>query len=164
IPDAPAEALERARQWLALQPAAIEGQGGDARTFATACGLRDLGVSEAQAVELLSNEWNSRCSPPWSVAELETKAANAFRYAETDAGQYLGRKLPTGTAAVYVDVERLRTTELRLAVWCYADGREPTKLPLLLTDGVRLSDPNTVKALIESVQAAQAGLDGRRLS
>jgi len=85
VADAAPSAVERAREWLAKQPPAFEGQGGDAKTFATACGLRDLGISEAQAVELLT-EWNARCSPPWSTADLRAKAANAFRYAENPAG------------------------------------------------------------------------------
>jgi RecA/RadA recombinase len=86
IPDAPDAVVERAAEWLALQPEAVEGDGGDHRTYATACGLRDRGVSEAQAVELLAGEWNERCAPPWTLAELETKAANAFRYAENAPG------------------------------------------------------------------------------
>lgn len=242
VPDAPVEALERAREWLAKQEPAIEGQGGDAHTYATACKLRDLGVSEAQALELTSGDWNERCAPPWAPAELEAKIANAYTFAQneqggargvveddlplprtaaandsaparrlrrpralealnpgpelwagilperavfaigalpgrsksytatglayalaTDAGQYLGRAIPTGTAAVYVDVERLSTTELRLAVWCHADARDPAKLALLLTDGVRLSDPSTVKALIDDLHAVRAEL-GRRIS
>ena len=82
----------------------------------------------------------------------------------TDAGEYLGRAIPTGTAAVYADVERLSTTELRIAVWCNSDSRDPAKLPLLLTDGLRLNAPETVKALIESLRAAEDELGGRRIS
>jgi hypothetical protein len=243
IPDAPDAVVERAREWLALQPEAVEGDGGDHRTYATACGLRDRGVSEAQAVELLAGEWNERCAPPWTLADLETKAANAFRYAEnppgcmpvvtaadfkavpandapaqkpahesgirvhrvcdlaelnpgpelwegvlperaifaigalpgrsksyvatglcyalgTDAGEYLGRKLPKGTAAAYVDVERMGATKLRLAVWLHVDEKRAQGLHMTLLDGVRLNDPATVKALIEALQ----GLGGRPLS
>lgn len=86
VADAAPDVLERAREWLTLQPAAIEGEGGDAHTFKIACGLRDLGVSQAQAVELLAGEWNARCAPPWTLAELETKAANSYRYAQNEAG------------------------------------------------------------------------------
>jgi hypothetical protein len=85
VPTAPDSAVERARQWIAGQLPAVEGQGGDARTFAVACGLRDLGVSEEQAVELLT-AWNTTCLPSWSPAELAIKAGNAYRYAQNEAG------------------------------------------------------------------------------
>ncbi len=38
VPDAPDEAVKRAEAWLVQQPPAIEGQGGDAHTFAVICG------------------------------------------------------------------------------------------------------------------------------
>ncbi len=85
VHDAAPDVVERASLWLADQPGAAEGQGGDARTFAVACGLRDYGVSAAQALGLMA-EWNSTCSPPWGLAELEIKVANAYRYAENPAG------------------------------------------------------------------------------
>lgn len=85
VPDAPAEVLERAREWLNAQPGAVQGQGGDARTFTVACGLRDFGVSADQAVELLDG-WNGRCSPPWAPDELRIKVRNAFAYAGSPPG------------------------------------------------------------------------------
>lgn len=85
VPDAAESVVERARQWLAGQLPAVQGQGGDARTFAVACGLRDLGVSRTQAYELL-HFWNLTCMPPWEPEDLRQKVNNAYRYAENDAG------------------------------------------------------------------------------
>lgn len=85
VQDAPVDVVERAREWLAKQPGAIEGEGGDAQTFKVICALRDLGPSAEQAGELLS-EWNDRCSPPWSLDELGDKIANAYTYAQNEAG------------------------------------------------------------------------------
>jgi hypothetical protein len=85
IPDAEQVLVERARVWLAGQLPAVQGQGGDARTFAVACGLRDLGVSREQALELLRS-WNLLCMPPWSDQDLAQKVTNAYRYAENEAG------------------------------------------------------------------------------
>lgn len=112
VADAAPDALERAREWLALQPAAIEGEGGDAHTFKVACGLRDLGVSQAQAVELLSGEWNERCAPPWTLAELETKAANSFRYAENAPGE---RGVTDDDLPMPRDVEQTATAAIERA-------------------------------------------------
>jgi len=86
VPDAPEVVIERAWQWLERQEPAVEGAGGDHRTFAVACGLRDRGVSEEQALNLLRDHWNDRCSPPWSLADLETKVRNAYRYAQDAPG------------------------------------------------------------------------------
>jgi hypothetical protein len=85
VPDAGDAGYERARQWLAGQTPAVQGQGGDARTFAVACGLRDQGVSRDQALELLRS-WNLLCMPPWSDQDLAQKVTNAYRYAENEAG------------------------------------------------------------------------------
>lgn len=86
VADAPDDTFARAADWLARHEGAIEGTGGDAHTYATACKLRDLGVSEPQCVELLTGEWNSRCAPPWDPADLRIKAHNAFRYAQEVGG------------------------------------------------------------------------------
>jgi len=85
VQDADTSVVERAREWLAKQPGAVEGEGGDAQTFKVVCALRDLGPSAEQAGELLA-EWNDRCSPPWSIDELSDKIANAYTYAQNEAG------------------------------------------------------------------------------
>lgn len=85
VQDADASVVERAREWLAKQPGAVEGEGGDAHTFKVICALRDLGPSAEQAGELLAG-WNERCSPPWSLDELGDKINNAYTYAQNEAG------------------------------------------------------------------------------
>ncbi len=86
VADAAEAVLGRARDWLVGQEGAVEGQGGDARTFAVACGLRDLGVSQGQALTLLLEGWNDRCSPPWDTLALRTKVRNAYDFASGEAG------------------------------------------------------------------------------
>ena len=85
VPDAADAVLQQAHDWLARQAPAVQGQGGDARTFAVACGLRDFGASRDQALALLER-WNEGCSPPWAPEELRQKVTNAYRYAENEAG------------------------------------------------------------------------------
>jgi len=87
VPDADAATVERAAAWLAARPGAVEGQGGDAFTFATAAFLRDYGLADWQALSLMSEEWNERCSPPWNTDDLATKVINAYRYAEGEPGE-----------------------------------------------------------------------------
>lgn len=86
VADAPDALLERARGWLRDAAPAVEGQGGDARTFAVACGLRDLGVAQGQALALLEESWNDRCSPPWALDDLAARVVNAYRYATSEPG------------------------------------------------------------------------------
>ena len=86
VKDAPDSLLERATGWLEGQAPAVEGQGGDARTYAVACGLRDLGVSQSQALELLLAHWNGACSPSWSPEDLAVRVGNAYRYASGEPG------------------------------------------------------------------------------
>lgn len=67
---------------------AIEGQGGDACTYALACAVLNLGVSPERAQELMEEHWNPRCEPPWEPDELATKIANAAAYAQNEAGAW----------------------------------------------------------------------------
>lgn len=85
VADAAAEVVDRARDWLAGQLPAIEGNGGDAHTFKVICGLRDMGVSSVQANVLLES-WNATCAPPWTPEELNTKVANAYKYGQNEPG------------------------------------------------------------------------------
>jgi hypothetical protein len=79
-PIPPGEAARQARSYLAQVPAAIEGQGGDARTFFVACLLiRDFGLSGEEAWPLFL-EYNARCQPPWGVPELVHKLKCADEY------------------------------------------------------------------------------------
>lgn len=78
--------LARAEQWLADAPLAIEGNGGDATTFKVAATLKDFGLSEYAAWDLLSEHWNDRCSPPWTLEALEEKVKNAYLYGANPPG------------------------------------------------------------------------------
>lgn len=74
-----ATATERARAYLAKLPPAIAGTGGHVATFAAACRLREFGLSEGDALEILSG-WNlTHCAPQWSERDLRHKLADAFR-------------------------------------------------------------------------------------
>ena len=78
--------LDRAISYLVAAPPAIEGEGGDQQTFKTAAVLKDLGVSEYEAWELMADHWNPRCQPPWDEDELQRKVQNAYRYGSLPPG------------------------------------------------------------------------------
>lgn len=81
----PEKAVAKARHWLRSAQPAIEGQGGDVLTFQTVCRVRDFGVPEDRALEVLEG-WNARCEPPWEPEELQRKIDNAYRYAQNPFG------------------------------------------------------------------------------
>jgi Bifunctional DNA primase/polymerase, N-terminal len=72
-------------------PLSVQGQGGEQVLFYVACRLKDQGVSEYQAVEILAEHWNARCSPPWNVRggnaadDLAAKVRNAYSYGTQNA-------------------------------------------------------------------------------
>lgn len=71
--DGDPESIARARAYLAAMPPAVSGDGGHAATFKAALALTwGFGFNDATALPLLE-EYNARCSPPWTVAELEHK-------------------------------------------------------------------------------------------
>lgn len=76
-------AVSRAVQYLIQEaPIAVAGQGGDHTTFTVAAKLRDFGVDERGAMILMSEHYNPRCEPPWSMEDLALKVSNAFNYAQ----------------------------------------------------------------------------------
>jgi len=80
-------ATTKARAYLQDEaPAAVQGAGGDFTTYATACRVRDFGVTQDEALDLMAEHWNERCSPPWPADELAKKIANAYAYASGQAG------------------------------------------------------------------------------
>lgn len=57
---------------------AVAGEGGHNATFRAACKLRDAGLSEDEALEILG-DWNgTNASPPWSAVELQHKIRSAY--------------------------------------------------------------------------------------
>lgn len=85
--DLPAN-VARAEAFLRDRAPAVEGQGGDEHTYKTAAWVRDLGVSEPVALELMQLGWNERCTPPWEPEDLAVKVANAFSYSQNEAGSW----------------------------------------------------------------------------
>ena len=84
-----APAIERARRYLASVPPAIAGQHGDVHTFRLCCRLvRGFALDDDQALHVLS-DWNERCEPPWSTAELLDKLHRAARYGREPVGGLL---------------------------------------------------------------------------
>ena len=68
-------------------PEAIERAGGDTQTYSVACWVRDLGVSEPMALDLMLGHWNyTKALPPWDPKDLEKKVYNAFNHAQNRHG------------------------------------------------------------------------------
>jgi len=74
-------AEQRAADYLKNEaPAAVQGDGGDATAYKVAARIKDLGVSADDCAALMFEHWNDQCEPPWTLDELQTKVANAYRY------------------------------------------------------------------------------------
>jgi hypothetical protein len=84
------QAINRAREYLKHREPAIEGEGGDEHTYVTACGVVDFSISEDKCLELMLEEWNDRCEPPWTPEELKLKAHNAWVYRAHSIGKMGG--------------------------------------------------------------------------
>lgn len=82
-------AVELARRWLSRIDPAIQGQGGDNRTFFVACRLViGFALADGDALALM-REWNQRCVPPWDERDLERKLRNARKYGKGAWGSML---------------------------------------------------------------------------
>ncbi len=79
----------------------IQGEGGDNNAFIVGCMVRDFGIEQSTALELMLDHWNQRCEPSWSVEELSIKVRNAYNHASSR----IGSKAPQGEFEPYVPTE-----------------------------------------------------------
>lgn len=108
-----------------MAPIAIEGQRGDETTLMVAFKGRDLGLSASTTVNLMLSEWNDKCMPPWTVADLEQKVNNAFTYAKRGQGYMLPEVEYSTFEAVSVN-DTMKTDEDNVTV---ADPFDPNPAP-----------------------------------
>lgn len=83
-----ARGRDRCRALIRGGFAAVQGRGGDAQTYAVACELHDLGLSNDAIAKLMLEEYNPHCVPPWPADELRVKIQNASHYAQNEAGAW----------------------------------------------------------------------------
>jgi hypothetical protein len=83
-----ADAIECAREWLIDGAAeAVEGAGGNNTTFQVAAKIKDFGVSEPMALELMLEHWNEeKAFPPWDPEDLQKIVGNAYQYGQNPPG------------------------------------------------------------------------------
>lgn len=92
-----ASPMERARHYVDKIPGAVSGAGGHAQTFSAAVAVvNGFALPEAQALEIL-REYNGRCEPPWSEADLLHKVRSAARSVHSKPrGHLLGENVGHG--------------------------------------------------------------------
>ncbi len=87
--DAPEALVRRAAAYLRKCEPAVSGQGGHDATWTAAMAVvRGFRLSSRQAIDLLSRDFNPRCSPPWSERDLARKVREV-RSKSTIAWGYL---------------------------------------------------------------------------
>ena len=79
-------ALIRAFEFLQQTPPAIQGEGGDTRTYHIAARLKDFGLDQDSCLAAMASIWNPRCQPPWAIQDLQTKIEHAYRYGVNPVG------------------------------------------------------------------------------
>ena len=76
--------FERARAYIDKIPGAIQGQHGDEDTFKVACVcVNDFGLGREESLRLM-REFNARCTPMWSEADLINKIESAINSAKQE--------------------------------------------------------------------------------
>lgn len=87
--------LRRAKLYLEKVPGAVSGAGGHQQTWSVALNIvAGFDLSESEAYELLSSEYNHRCDPPWSERELRHKISGASKAHSVPRGYLLNQERP----------------------------------------------------------------------
>src|SRR6185312_10588955 len=77
-----ADALSAIKADLAAFGPPVDGEGSDERTYKMAAKLKDYGISEETAGDLLSEHWAPNFEDDW----IEGKVANAYAYGQNEPG------------------------------------------------------------------------------
>ena len=120
--------VARARAYASKWPVAVEGHGGDLRTFQLAGHVLSFGLNNEDAAEAMA-DWNSRCVPPWGSGELRAKIESARKNGRPrapkvsrtshementgDSNDDEDDDLPEGTAT-FQEMEETPQTEIRM--------------------------------------------------
>ncbi len=87
--------LKRAAAYLARVPGAVSGSGGHGQTWTAALAVaRGFDLTETDAYDLLSREYNPRCDPPWSERDLRHKIGDALKSNRVERGYLLREDRP----------------------------------------------------------------------
>lgn len=78
--------LKRAREFLKKEPGAVEFQGSDLHAYRVICAVKDLGVSQQQNYNLVTDIWLPKCEGQWDEAFIGQKIYNAYRYGQNTPG------------------------------------------------------------------------------
>lgn len=81
-------AHKRAIDWLTNNaPHATEGAGGNETTFRVAAKIKDFGLSQEHAFDLLCDHYNeTKCFPRWDLGDLQRIVENAYNYGSNAVG------------------------------------------------------------------------------
>lgn len=105
--------VDRGREFLNTRKPAVSGQGGNNHTYATFCHLKDFGLSDEKALELVMEEggWNERCEPPWDLGEIAPICEHAYSYGNLRPGSKGGGMMDAFVPETAVDIATLKLDE-----------------------------------------------------
>ncbi len=146
-PPALSHLVYRASRYLARIDGAVSGQAGHQTTWDAAIALvRGFSLPTDVALDLLLNEYNPRCSPPWSEKELRHKVDSAAGQSQLPDGYLIGepdppsrvslggRVLSGGAAAALAPAPAPGPDTEAVVLQALADGRAVEELVPLLAD------------------------------
>lgn len=125
------------RDLVSIGDVAVEGSGGNDRTYRVASALREMGLLLPTALELTDEIWNPECVPPWTFDELHGVFENAYRYAQNELGAksnsssgsaFAGVVVPEGAPEAPVEPEHGRNRFTPLSIKDMQELPEPAWL------------------------------------
>lgn len=78
--------ITRYVHFLEYSDGAVQGQGGDEKTFVVAAYGKDIGLAPDTVYDMMVENWNNKCNPPWKLRELKEKVKNAYDYGSNEIG------------------------------------------------------------------------------
>jgi len=83
-------AIDLLKNYVESGRVSVQGRGGNNLAFQVACSILDKAISPGTAFDLLWDNWNPHCVPPFDDWELEQIIRNASTYGEDTAGGVKG--------------------------------------------------------------------------
>lgn len=122
--------LDRARLYTRSLPPAVQGQGGNLATFLAATSLVvGFELSEEEALQILREEFNSRCKPEWAEIDLARKVKSAASSGKPPPGCRRGWLIGSGASREDRIPRREVDRERAAPAACPPNVEAPGRLP-----------------------------------
>ena len=130
--------IAAATEFLKKAPSSLLGEGGNDTAYRVACVVRDYGISESTATDLLLQNWYPRCDPNDKPSFIERIVSNAYNYALGQPGSKTPEAMfpdPLRSTSAIRCASELKLSDIKPRPWLLGHRYLPGYVTVTLAPG-----------------------------